>query len=295
MEKFNVADHGFEGCLLEAEQAEEKKVMILNLMFAPHSIMIKKTEQWLVKNGISALSLASWGTKQTVPDENLVPLDYILKAAAYLKKLGYQKIGITGLSLGAVMALYGAALSPDISLTISISGFDMLFEGVLGRGTQYPSGHSSLTLEGKELPFQPFYLDKAGYQKEMKEAKKAHGETYGRGLWEKSIQKECREEAKIPVEQIRGKILLLSAEHDTCWDSAGAAERINKRIQELGGSASVRSKVYKHATHMLYPDTVPFINLMTKMVFKEAKKYSAECAASRKAVSEEILRAAREW
>lgn len=295
MRKFTVAGQGFEGCLLEARQQGDKKCMILNLMFAPHSIMLKKTEQWLVDNGISVLSLASWGTKQTVPDENLVPLDYLLNAAAYLKKEGYRKIGVVGLSLGAVMALYAAALCPDISLTISISGFDMLFEGVLGRGSQYPSGRSSLTLKGKELPFQPFYLDKAGYQKEMKEAKKIHGETYGRGLWEKSIQKEKRDDAMIPVEKIQGKILLLSAVRDTCWDSAGAAERIQKRVKDLEGSAIVVSKNYKHATHMLYPETVPFINLMTKIAFKEAKQHPSECAASRKAVSEEVLRAVREW
>lgn len=295
MEKFHVAEHGFEGCLLEANQQGEKKCLILNLMFAPHSIMMKKTEQWLTDHGISVLSLASWGTKETVPDESLVPLDYVLNAASYLKKRGYRKIGIAGLSLGAVMALYGAALSPDITLTIGISGFDMLFEGVLGRGTQYPSGHSSLTLEGKELPFQPFYLDKEGYQKEMKEAKKAHGETYGRGLWEKSIQKKCNQEAMIPVEKIQGRILLLSAAGDTCWDSAGAAERIENRIKERGGSASVTSKVYAHATHMLYPETVPFINFMTKMAFKEAKQHPSECAASRKSVSKEILRALRTW
>ncbi|MDO4651125.1 MAG: hypothetical protein Q4B26_21000 [Eubacteriales bacterium] len=83
MKKLNVAEQGFEGCLLEAEQLGESKCLILNLMLSPHSIMMKKTERWLVNNGISVLSLASCGTKQTVPDENLIPLEYILEAASY--------------------------------------------------------------------------------------------------------------------------------------------------------------------------------------------------------------------
>ncbi|MDO4651005.1 MAG: acyl-CoA thioester hydrolase/BAAT C-terminal domain-containing protein [Eubacteriales bacterium] len=295
MKKYNVKEHGFEGVLIEAGGNAEKKCMILNLMFAPHSVMMKKTEQWLAGNDISVLSLASWGTKQTVPDENLVPLDYLFNAVNCLKKNGYEKIGVVGLSMGAVMSLYGAALCSDITLTIAISGFDMLFEGVLGRGSQYPSGHSTLTLKGKELPFQPFYLDKNGYQNEMKAAKKEHGETYGRSLWEKSIQKRKNEEAMIPVEKIKGKILFLSAKHDTCWDSASAAERMKKRIHDLGGSAEVSDRSYEHATHMLYPETVPFINFMTKMVFKEAKKYPNECKQSRADVSKEILKAVKEW
>lgn len=148
-----------------------------------------------------------------------------------------------------------------------------------------------MTFERKELPFQPFYLDKTSYQKEMKNAKQVHGEMYDRGLRERAIQKGSIEEAMIPVEQIRGQILLLGAIHDTCWDSAGAAKRIPARVQEFEGDAGVTPIFYEHATHMLYPDTVPFINFMTRMVFKEAKQYPLECKESRQAVSEEILRA----
>jgi len=40
---------------------------------------------------------------------------------------------------------------PDLPLVISLSGFDRVFEGVLGMGTQYPSGHSSFTWRGQTV------------------------------------------------------------------------------------------------------------------------------------------------
>ncbi len=295
MEKFNVQSHGFEGCLYEVNQTDDSKCLILNLMFAPDSFMLKKLVKLITAHGVSALTLGSWGTKQTVPDENLVPLDYLLAACKCLKAKGYQKIGTVGLSMTAVMGMYSAALCSDISLTIALSGYDMLFEGVLGRGNQYPSGHSTLTLEGKELPYQPFYLDKAGYQSTMSEAKKAHGENYGRDLWEDSKKKKLHEDALIPVENIQGKLLLLCSENDTCWDSAGAATRIKERIQAKGGNAKVVIKTFEHGTHMLYPQEVPFINLMTKIAFKEYKNYPIECKESRRQVTQEILKSIKNW
>lgn len=61
------------------------------------------------------------------------------------------------------------------------------------------------------------------------------------------------------------------------------------RVEEKDGCASVRLVSYPHACHLLYPDMVPLINLMTRMAFQEYKKYPAECKAARKDVSRQIL------
>lgn len=297
MVKTSVVSEGFEGVLYEAapsSSVSEKKCLILNLLFAPNSSFAKKPALWLNSQGISALAIGVYATKETPADQSQIPIEYITKACAWLKKRGYQKIGTLGLSFGAEMGLYAASICPDITLTVAISGYDRVFEGVLGRGTQYPSGKSSYTKDGKDVPFQSLGLTKEGYIKRMADEKKAHGENYGRDMWEEAIQKNPNDAAVIPVEKICGRVLFLGSETDTCWDSTGAATRMEERIK-ADGTAEVRRVNYPHACHLLYPDMVPFINFMTRMAFKEYKKYPAECKAARKDVSAQILKEVKRW
>lgn len=294
MVKTSVSKEGFEGVLYEAASGGERKCLILNLLFAPGSGFAKKPALWLNAHGVSALAIGVYGTKETPADQSQIPIEYITKACEWLKQCGYQKIGVLGLSFGAEMGLYAASVCRDISLTIAISGFDRVFEGVLGRGTQYPSGKSSFTMGGEDVPFQSLCLTKEAYIKRMADEKKAHGENYGRDMWEEAIQKAPNADAVIPVERICGRVLLLGSQTDTCWDSTGAAARMEARIAS-GGSAEVRRVDYPHACHLLYPDMVPFINFMTKMAFREYKQYPKECKAARADVSAQILKEVEAW
>lgn len=295
MVKTSVGNEGFEGVLYEAAPAAGKKCLILNLLFAPNSMFAKRPALWLNRHGISALAIGVYATKETPADQSQIPVEYITKACAWLKQRGYSKIGVLGLSFGAEMGLYAASVCQDITLTIAISGYDRVFEGVLGRGTQYPSGRSCLTFGGADVPFQPLGLTKDAYIRRMADAKKAHGENYGRDMWEEAILKAPNDAALIPVENIRGRILFLGSDTDTCWDCTGAAARMKARIEAKGGCAAVRQVNYPHACHLLYPDTVPFINLMTRVAFKEYKKYPKECRAARSNVSARILKEVKSW
>lgn len=295
MIKTSVEKEGFEGALYEAESGDKSKCLILNLLFAPSSAFAKKPAVWLSKNGVSALAIGVYATKETPADQSQIPIEYITKACAWLKQRGYKQIGVLGLSFGAEMGLYAASICKDISLTIAISGYDRVFEGVLGRGTQYPSGKSSFTRDGADVPFQSMGLTKEGYIKRMADEKKAHGENYGRDMWEEAVRKAPNEASVIQVENICGRILFLGSETDTCWDCTTAASRMKARIEEKGGAAKVRIVSYPHGCHLLYPDMVPFINFMTWMVFKEYKKYPKECKAARADVSEQILKEIKNW
>lgn len=295
MVKTSVSKEGFEGVLYESASGAKEKCLILNLLFAPGSSFMKKPALWLNSQEVSALAIGTYATKETPADQSQIPIEYITKACAWLKQRGYQKIGVLGLSFGAEMGLYAASICQDISLTIAISGYDRVFEGVLGRGTQYPSGKSSFTRGGVDVPFQSMGLTKEGYIKRMADEKKAHGENYGRDMWEEAIQKAPNEAAIISVEKINGRILLLGSQTDTCWDCTGAASRMKARIEQKGGSAKVRQVNYSHGCHLLYPDMVPFINFMTRMAFKEYKKYPKECKAARSDVSAQIRKEIKEW
>jgi len=293
-EKTTIAENGFEGAWY-TDDTPKKRCLIVNITFGGDSMFVKSIAKWLIANDCDALGLTISGSKQTGKNQSEIPIEYVASAVKFLQTKGYEKIGIMGLSLGASMSLLAAALIPDLSLVISLSGFDRVFEGVLGMGTQYPSGHSSFTWKGEEVPFQPFYLSKDEYITAMKKAKEEHGETYGRMLWEDSLKKKVNEDAVIPVENINGSILMLGSATDTCWDTAGAAERIAARLKEKGSGATIRIKTYEHATHFILPDNVPMISFMCRIAFKEWKTHNAECKAARVDVRKKIEAQLREW
>ena len=291
MIRTSVSTEGFEGYLFNAGAGKDK-CMILNLIYPGNSIFIKSMAAWLNRQGVAALGLTVVGSKGTQKDETLVPLEYIGCAVKWLKGQGYQKIGILGLSFGAEMALAAACEYHDLSLIISLSGFDQVWEGVYGTGTG-PSGQSSFSLNGKGLPFQPFRLSVEEYKKAMADAKNEHGEAYGRQLWDDSRTAGIVEEAVIPVEKIAGRLVLLCAKHDTCWDSEGAAERITKRRRAVG--LDTDAVVYEHGVHVLLPDCVPLMGLMIRLMFGEAKKYPTEVKAARRKVTEKIGAILKSW
>jgi len=293
-EKTTIAENGFEG-VWYTDGAPKKRCLIVNITFGGGSMFVKSIAKWLIANDCDALGLTISGSRQTGKNQSEIPVEYVESAVKYLQAKGYEKTGIMGLSLGASMSLLAASLIPDLSLVISLSGFDRVFEGVLGMGTQYPSGHSSFTWRGKEIPFQPFYLSKDEYIAAMKKAKEEHGEAYGRMLWEDSLNKEVNEDAVIPVENINGSILMLGSVTDTCWDTAGAAKRIAARLKEKGSGAQLKVKTYEHATHFILPDNVPMISLMCRIAFKEWKTHNAECKAARVDVRKKIEAQLREW
>jgi len=292
--KLSVAANGCEG-VWYTDGAPKKRCMIVNITFGGGSIFVKSLAKWLIVNNCDALGLTISGSKQTGKNQSEIPVEYVESAVQYLKDQGYEKIGIMGLSLGSSMSMLAASLIPDLSLVISLSGFDRVFEGVLGMGTQYPSGHSSFTWRGNEIPFQPFYLNKEEYLAAMKKAKEEHGEAYGRMLWDDSMAKEVNEDAVIPVENIHGSILMLGSATDTCWDTAGAAERIEARLKEKGSEAQIKVKTYEHGVHFILPDNVPLISLMCRMAFKEWKIHNAECKATRVDVRKQIEAQLRNW
>jgi len=287
--KTTIGEHGFEGVLYTGD-APASQVMIVNLTFGGGSPMVKGLAKWLIGEKTDALGLTIQGTKATGKDQSQIPLEYISSAIIYLKEKGYERIGIMGLSLGASMALTAAAKMQELSLVMTMSAFDRVFEGVLGTGTQYPSGHSSFTWQGEDVPYQPFHLTKDEYIQLMKDAKKAHGEMYGRDLWENALKVEANEDALIPVEDIKGRIVMFGAETDTCWDTAGAAKRICARVK-----TDIVTYTYPHATHFILPECVPMINVMSRVAFNEYKTHKSECQAARRDVQDVMERELRSW
>ena len=95
---------------------------------------------YLREAGYSVLVLGFYFWKGMSKKMRAIPVEYVERAAAELKKNGYEKIGIHGISSGAAYALLCASLISDISLVLSICPFDYIVEEpkIIGKRPDVP-------------------------------------------------------------------------------------------------------------------------------------------------------------
>lgn len=123
-----------------------------------------KLAKYLQDNGIPALAFGYFKTKHSVKSLNKIELENIKAAIEWLKKQGYEKIGIEGCSKGAEYAAAAAIAYPELSCVILKIPSWFYSEGM---NKTVPSGASSWTYEGKELPYTPYKTRKLPVMKEM--------------------------------------------------------------------------------------------------------------------------------
>ena len=114
-----------------------------------------KDSEYLRKAGYSVLVLGFYFWKGMPKQMRAVPVDYVEKAVAELRRSGFEKIGIHGISSGAAYALLCASLIPEISLVLSICPFDYVMEEPKIFG--HPTGRSWFSYRGEDLPLLPLY------------------------------------------------------------------------------------------------------------------------------------------
>ena len=110
-----------------------------------------------------------------------------------------------------------------------------------------------------------------------------------------------RPEEFIPIENIRGKLLLIGAEDDVLWDTAKYIRRMEKRFAEKPHACEVETAVYAHGTHFVFPEgmlktMLPVgSGLFVQLAFQAAKKYPKECRRTRIDIEKRMCRTLAEW
>jgi dienelactone hydrolase len=160
-----------------------------------------------------------------------------------------SRIALLGLSRGAEAALLLASTFPDVSTVVAFAPSAYLWMG------QRPPDYQlipSWTINGKALPFVPTKEARA-YRADDNEAE--------RHLRYLATHPDSTRVATIPVERIRGPVLLFSGGRDPIWPSTFMVERIGARLTEHRFSYAVRSFSYDSAGHAFarpgYISTVP--------------------------------------
>ena len=304
MQEFTVEKDGFIGAWYGGP-ADSKKAIILMIGDSSTDHMAKCGAGWLVRNGCHALTMSAG--KKDYGHHNY-PLERFGKAISFLKSKGIEKIGIAGASTTGMLALIAASYYPDITLTIAMSPSDFVMEGLYRDGkdgmTERPGDNeSTVSWQGKPLPYLPFAYRHPEYWLKIQEESKNGGDKIAsRRMFDESEKMHpLREEEKIKVERIKGKIVFVGAEDDVLWDTCRYIRRMEERLKSVPHECTWESLLYAHGTHFVFPESMlksmlPVgSGLLVKFMFKAGRDYPKECRETRKDIDRRLTEIIGKW
>ena len=303
MKKIKLTDSGFYGCYWPVSGS--KAAFIAMLGDDCEDYMTRCAVKWLLtKFGISVMTLSP--AHKNYGHHNM-PIERIGAAIDYMKRYGISRFAIMGASTTGMLALLAASYYPDITLTIGMTPCDFVMEGFYcgkrdGYGEWPGDNESTVTWEGKPLPFLPFAYRHPEYGRMLKKEAKDGGDmAASRKMFDESERLHpLREEEMIKVENIRGRLLLIGAEDDVLWDTAKYIRRIKERLDKTPHDCKVTACIYKYGTHFVFPEgmvrnMLPIGADLITSVFRSGREHSKECRRVRIDIDKKITAAIKAW
>lgn len=212
----------------------------------------RRLAQVFQSHGLTALALA-YVMEEGLPKAFYhVPIDPLEAAAKRLHGMGYEKVGLWGISKRAELALTAGSLLPElVNAVAAVAPMNTVCQGFsMGKGISLMPG-STWMYHGEEIPYTPFGLDRFPLGHVLRESIRAREIT----MYDLYIPlvNDPNPAAVIRVEQITGPILLISSKMDTMWPSEAAAEQIMKRLRECDFSHSYQHLSYDYGGHLFVP------------------------------------------
>ncbi|MBR4162336.1 MAG: acyl-CoA thioester hydrolase, partial [Solobacterium sp.] len=282
-----------------------QKAMIAMIGDSSTDLLATTAAKWLIQRGCHVLTMSA--DKKDYGHHNY-PLERFEKAISVLHEKGTEKIGIIGASTTGMLALVASSYYPDITLTIALSPSDFVMEGFYqdgkdGMHERPGDNESSVSYQGKPLPYLPYAYRHPEYWQKIQE------ETKGSGNFISSINMfneserlhPLQEEEKIKVERIKGKIIFVGAKDDVLWDTCKYIQRMEERLRTLPHECTWESLLYIHGTHFIFPESLlkmvlPFgEKTVLGMLFRDAKKHPNECMKTRIDIDRNLTRMIEEW
>ena len=278
MIRVSMKNDGFEGILFLGNGSKDKVIIVMSGSNGGMS-MAKHEAEFYHKNGIPAMSLALFKTKQTSPNLVSVPVEYVENAIKYLRKQGYQNIGIDGASKGSEMALVAGSLLPDISCVIARVPSYYVSEGLSGKGkNKGPSSTSCWSYQGKDLPYAAYKTRIINMLEILKKEKEIR-------IRDINSDKDVTPDTIIPVENIKGPVLFLSSKKDEVWPSYESACLMDEKLETVSFPYKHEHIVFENMSHA----AVVHLPWIYKMAFKSERRHPKACAKDRKRMKMELL------
>ena len=301
---FRVDPDGFNGAWYPASSGS-KRGMILMLGDSAEDYMARTAAKWLNRQGIQVMAMSP---EEKDYGHHSYPLERFGRAIAFMQAQGCEKLGVVGASTTGMMALLAAACYPELSLTVAISPPDFVMEGFYRDGkdgaTERPGDdESSVTWRGRPLPFLPYAYRHPEYWRKIQEEAKAGGDKVAsRKLFDESEKRHpLREEERIRVEDIHGRLIFIGAEDDVLWDTCRYIRRLEKRLAARPHDCIFESWLYAHGTHFAFPESLLKMmlpvgsGLLVALMFRAGKEHRQECRETRIDIDRRLKRALAEW
>lgn len=301
---FSAEADGFYGCWYPDPSGPDS-ALILMLGDDSTDLMAVSGVKWIHKLGHSALAMSP--AKKDYGHHNY-PLERFGKAIGFLKSQGIKKIGIVGASTTGMLALIAASYYPEITLTIAVSPSDFVMEGFYrdgkdGAEERPGDGESTVSWQGKPLPYLPFAYRHPRYWEEIQRESKEGGDRIAskRMFNASEFLHPIREEEKIKVERIKGKVVCIGAEDDVLWETCRYIRRMRERLASLPHDCDFEAWTYEHGTHFAFPESLLRMmlpvgsGLLVRIMFKAGKEHPKECKATRIDIDRRLTELLRNW
>src|SRR5580693_3398117 len=210
----------------------------------------------LSRHGFATLALAYFGTVPFPTWLHRIPLEYFEAALTWLSAqpaIDPQRVAILGVSRGAELALLLGATFPQIHAVVAYAPSSVAW-AASGRDKSTGELIPCWTWRGKAVPFAALPLRGFMWRSAFPVVAPKRPVMF-RDLFRSGLRNRAAvERAAIPVENIRGPLLLISGGDDHLWPAAEMSEAIIARLKRHGSSHASEHLHFAHAGHMLrYP------------------------------------------
>lgn len=258
---YRVDPDGFYGELFVPEQDNYPKKALICFSGSDGGIELARTLAGVFQShGLTTLALA-YVLEEGLPNQfSKVPIDCLEAAAKRLHAMGYEKVGLWGISKGAELALVAGSLLPGlVNAVIAVATMNTVCQGfVKDKGIAFIPG-SSWSFHGKELPYSSYTTEKFPLWSILKKSIQIQDVTMY-DLYEPLVQNPAPG-AEIKAEQITEPVLLINSKMDNMWPSELAAEKIMKRLKDHNFPYSYEHLSYDYGSHMFVPMYLPSARL----------------------------------
>ena len=213
----------------------------------------------LSRHGFATLALAYFGVPPLPEWLHRVPLEYLGRAMAWLgeqKEIDARRIGLLGVSRGAELALLAGSRFPEVRAVVAYAPSAIAWDSG-GREKTTGQAIPCWTWNGEAVPSAPLplrgFIARSAIPVGLLRRPVKFVNLFRSALRNRS----AIERAAIPVEKIRGSILLISGGDDQVWPSERMAEMIAKRLRSKGLTGAVEHVNYPRAGHSLRYPSMP--------------------------------------
>lgn len=105
----------------------------------------------------------------------------------------------------------------------------------------------------------------------------------------------------IPIENIKGRLLLIGCEDDFLWPTARYIRRMDERLKNHAHESNYDALVYEYGPHYAFPESMlifiiaVFADFLIGRAFLSARKNSKECKVTCMDIDRRMKQATNEW